>query len=55
MTGWSVDVSVPASEAEGALIIAPAGVASPGADCLGCLVEGGRCIAGPSPVRGRTS
>lgn len=42
MTDWVIEVTVPASEACGADVIAPVGVSSPAAACLGCTVEGGQ-------------
>ncbi len=42
MTDWVIEVTVPASEARGADVIAPVGVSSPAAACLGCTVEGGQ-------------
>ncbi len=41
MTEWVIEVAIPASEVVGAAVIAPVGVSSPAAACLGCTVEGG--------------
>lgn len=42
MTDWVIEVSVLDTEAKGASVIAPVGLSSPAATCLGCTVEGGQ-------------
>lgn len=54
MTEWVIEVAVPAAEADGVAIVAPVGVASPAADCLGCTVEGGQSRRWNEPGSGQT-